>query len=239
MVRASDLVVARGRTVVLDGIDLDLRTGLVAVVGRNGCGKSSLLRVLATLDEPRSGTLTIGGLRVDERRERGAARRLTGYLTQEWDFPRGATVQDAVRYGAWLHRVDRSGPAVDRALARHDLASVGSRRLAALSTGTRRRVGLAQATVHDPRLLLLDEPTAGLDVEQRQRLWSSLHRQCGERLAMVVTHDLLEVREHCDLVVVLADGGVAHVGTPQGLADTSGLDAEEAIRRLASGIETR
>jgi ABC-type multidrug transport system ATPase subunit len=201
-----DLEVRRGRRLVVTAERLRLGPGTTAVVGPNGSGKSSLLRVLATVEPPATGRLLIAGSDPSLRSGLRAARRSLGYLPQAWDLPAGTRVIDAVRHGAWLHRVGDVDAVVDQALEDHDLAAHRVEALARLSGGTHRRVAIAQASLHRPAVLLLDEPTAGLDLGQRRRLWAWIRRRSATAAVLVVTHDVDEVVAHADAVVVVARG---------------------------------
>lgn len=149
--------------------------GVNGLLGPNGAGKSTLLGLLATLREPTSGTVTLDGIRLHgESRE--AVRKTIGFLPQRFDLMRWSSVERNVSYAAWAQGVDRS-ECVDRAheaLEIVDLVDASGKRVASLSGGQRQRVGIACAIAHRPTLVLLDEPTAGLDPAQRVQIRSYL-----------------------------------------------------------------
>lgn len=205
-----------GSTRALEPTSLTLGTGVVGLLGPNGAGKSTLLRLLATSMPPSSGTIAVAGHAVTgTMAERTAARRVIGYLPQEVGFPRGMTTFGFVDYIAvlkeWTDRGSRHRE-VDRVL---DLVGLGDRRtkrIRTLSGGQRRRLALSQAFLGDPRLIVLDEPTTGLDPEQRASLRTILSSRAGSGTVVVATHQTEDVAALCDRVIVLVDGRVLFDG---------------------------
>lgn len=212
-VELEDLAVRRGRRLVLERCTAQIGQGITAVVGRNGSGKTSLVRTLATVAPPAGGRLELAGHPVDRHRDRLLARRSLGYVPQEWALPGSATVEDALRHAAWLHRVADPDRAVDDALERLDLGVHRRQRLGRLSVGTRRRVAIGQAVVHHPAVLILDEPSAGLDAEQRDLLWTLLEERAERAAVLVVTHDLAEAEQRSRAILVVA-GGTLRTSAP-------------------------
>lgn len=205
---------------VLNGVDLLVQGGVIALLGSNGAGKTTLLRCVASLLEPDSGSVRVDGLNARSEAERIEIRRRLGYLPQESGFAAGSTVFDAVDYLAVLkeHRDDR----LRRRLVTDALDSVGladrmADRVSTLSTGMRRRVGLAQAMLGAPALLLLDEPAAGLDPDERQRVRDLLAARRGDATIMVSTH-LTDDAADADLVAVLHGGRIVFFDQPSRLA---------------------
>lgn len=205
---------------VLNGVDLLVQGGVVALLGSNGAGKTTLLRCVASLLEPDAGSVRVDGLDARSEAERIEIRRRLGYLPQESGFAAGSTVFDAVDYLAVLkeHRDDR----LRRRLVADALDSVGladrmADGLSTLSTGMRRRVGLAQAMLGAPALLLLDEPAAGLDPDERQRVRDLLAARRGDATIIVSTH-LTDDAADADLVAVLHDGRIVFSDKPSRLA---------------------
>ena len=160
-------------TTALDGVDLSFRPGITGLLGPNGAGKTTLLRIIATVLAPDEGGVRLLGRSPDDPRALAEVRRQLGYLPQEMGFPRGFTGFAFVDYMAvlkeWTERGSRHDE-VRRVLGLVDLADVATKRVRALSGGQRRRVALAQALLGDPALLLLDEPTTGVDPQQRVSL---------------------------------------------------------------------
>ena len=182
-----------GRTEVLKYMDLSLGSGVFGLLGPNGAGKTTLLRTLATAIEPSAGQLRLLGFDPADPGERRALRRRLGYLPQSLGYYPNFTVFEFVEYFALLKEVPKGEvrPAVARAIERVGLGDKARSKLKTLSGGMLRRVGVAQAVVNDPELLLLDEPTAGLDPEQRVG-FRALIREIGTRGTVVVSTDLVE-----------------------------------------------
>lgn len=226
-VDVDDLVVAYRRKTVLHGLDLQLGVGVHGLLGPNGAGKTSLVRVLATVLGARSGRVRLLGRDVADRGERTEVRRRLGYLPQSLGYFPGFTVSDFVEYMAWLNEMPSTkvAAAVDQALERVDLTDRANTRMRTLSGGMLRRAGIAQAIVNSPELLLLDEPTAGLDPEQRVG-FRALLRELGQSSTVVVsTHLVEDVASACTGVVLLDGGRVVFTGTSQALLE-AGVDGE-------------
>ncbi len=214
-----------GRTVALHPTTLALEPGVVGLLGPNGAGKTTMLRLLSTVLAPDAGTVTVAGHDVTgSHAERTEARRRIGYLPQEVVFPRGMTAFGFLDYIAVLKEwrdTARRHEEVRRVLALVDLADRGRMKVKALSGGQRRRLAIAQALLGVPDLLILDEPTTGLDPEQRASLRGLLSGLPGT--VLISTHQTEDVAALCDRVVVL-DAGLVHFdGTvPQLLATAAG-----------------
>jgi ABC-2 type transport system ATP-binding protein len=234
--RVRQVCVRFGPQAALDEVDLDLVHGsLTALIGPNGAGKTTLLRVLAGLQRPDSGTVEIlGALPVGKRNRE--LRRRTGYIPQDIALDPEMTGRETLTLLAALHGVPRGErPARIAELG----AAFGTgdhlpRLVSTWSGGLRRRLHLASGMIHDPDLLLLDEPTAGLDQKGSDALWSELRRRVAAgRTVAVVTHDLAAVERQAGFVAVLDRGRVAAFGTPSGLAAEQGVeDLAEVHRRL-------
>ncbi len=223
----TDLQVGYRRRRVLDGLSLELGTGVHGLLGPNGTGKTTLVRVLATVLKPDSGRVELLGRDRADRAERVEVRRRLGYLPQDFGYYPAFTVREFVEYIAWLKQVPsaRLPRAVDEALEKVELSDRADSKMRTLSGGMLRRAGIAQAIVNTPELLLLDEPTAGLDPEQRVG-FRTLLRTLGETASVVVsTHLVEDVASACTGVVLLVDGRVAFTGSPAELAG-AGADGE-------------
>jgi ABC-2 type transport system ATP-binding protein len=218
-----------GQRAALDGVDLDLlHGGLTALVGPNGAGKTTLLRVLAGLQSVDAGTVEILGGR-DLRRRAGY---IPQYIPQDIALDPEMTGREILVLMAALQGVrrrDRPGRVADLArtfgCAEHLPSPVSS-----WSGGLKRRLHLAAGMIQDPDLLLLDEPTAGLDLEGADFLWAELERRTAAgRAVAVVTHDLAAVERHARQVAVLDRGRVVALGPP---SEVGGGDLAAAFRRL-------
>jgi ABC-2 type transport system ATP-binding protein len=209
-----------GSRQVLSELDLLAQGGLITLLGANGAGKTTLLRCLATVMAPDTGTVMIDGLSPHREPERVEIRRRLGYLPQEFGFAPGARTFDAVDHIAVLkgYREDRKrrGLVFD-ALARVGLDGRAGDATAKLSGGMRRRLGLAQAILGDPTLLVLDEPAAGLDPDERQRMRQVLSERRRDATTIVSTH-LTDEASDADVIWVLHRSTIAFADTPSRLA---------------------
>jgi ABC-2 type transport system ATP-binding protein len=219
-----EVTVRLGSREVLRSVTLRVKQGVVAVVGPNGSGKTTLLRTLAGLVRTSSGEIRLAGCDMRSPAGIARARPALGFLPQDPAYHEHLRVREAILYAAWLHRIGRfeRERAVDRALGELDLWEVADRRLRHLSGGTRRRVYIAQALVHQPHVLLLDEPTVGLDPEHRVELRRLIRRLADGRLVLLTTHLTEDVELLPDRVVALVDGSVRFDGTPGELLAIAG-----------------
>ena len=218
-VALTDIHRSFGKNRAVDGVDLQLGTGVFGLLGPNGAGKTSMLRMLATVLPPTSGEIRL--LERDPRRPaaRREIRRRLGYLPQNLGYYPSFTVVEFIEYLALLKEIP--SPQVPKAVAvameRVDLGAKARAKLRTLSGGMLRRVGIAQAIVNDPDLLLLDEPTAGLDPEQRVQ-FRALMRSLGESVTVIVsTHLVEDVGAACSEVALMSAGKIVFRGTPEEL----------------------
>jgi len=240
-VRAIGATKSFGRARALDGVDFEAGHGITGLLGPNGAGKTTLLRLIATVLAPDRGTVSLLGRDPSRPDERTQIRRRLGYLPQEPGFHRGFTVFAFVDYVAILKEMtDRRArhDEVRRVIALTGLESVSGKRIRTLSGGMRRRVGLAQALLGDPELLVLDEPTAGLDPEQRLR-FRDMISQAGEgRTVVLSSHQTEDVAALCAKIAVIHQGRVGFAGTPTALTEQAvgrvWTDARRAPTALAA-----
>jgi ABC-2 type transport system ATP-binding protein len=220
-VRIEQLTRRYGRTTALDRVNLALGSGITGLLGPNGAGKTTLLSILATVASPDAGRLTVLGYDPADARERVEIRRRLGYLPQDLGYHRHFTVAAFLDYVAILKEItDTRGrhAEIARVLAAADLEAQARKRIRTLSGGMRRRLGLAQALLGEPRLLVLDEPAAGLDPEQRLRFRELLSRLPDDPVVLLATHQVEDVTAICGSVVVLLAGQVRFAGAPAELA---------------------
>ncbi|MEJ5913132.1 ATP-binding cassette domain-containing protein [Pseudokineococcus sp. 1T1Z-3] len=217
------MVLGRGRRArrAVSDLDLDLGVGVHGLLGPNGAGKTTLMRVLATVVPATHGQVRMLGLDVSEARERREVRRRLGYLPQTFGYYPRFTVEEFVTYFAWLKEVSGpgSGAAVARAIERVGLGDRAKDRMKTLSGGMLRRAGLAQALVNEPEVLLLDEPTAGLDPEQRLDFRALLRELGVDTTVVVSTHLVEDVASACTRVSVLDTGRLVRSCTREELAN--------------------
>lgn len=215
-------------TRVLRGIDWTVRSGVTGLLGPNGSGKTTLLSVMVGLLHPNEGSVTVlGGARF-------------GLVPQRFSMPSGMRLVDAVSYTAWLNGMAAgdSEPAARRALAAVDLASYADVKVRTLSDGQRQCAGIAAGLVHEPDVLVLDEPTAGLDTGQRWRVQDLITEIGRTHLVMVSTHLLDDVSYLCERVGVLTGGQLVFDGTVAEL-EAAGYDqpADSQRSALEAGYE--
>jgi ABC-2 type transport system ATP-binding protein len=220
-IRIEQLIRRYGHTAALDHVDLELSAGITGLLGPNGAGKTTLLTILATVASPDAGRLSVLGYDPAVASERLMIRRSLGYLPQELGYHRHFRVAAFLDYVAILKEITdsrRRHAEIARVLAETGLEPVAAKPIRALSGGMRRRLALAQALLGDPDLLVLDEPAAGLDPEQRLRFREMLSRLPADRVVVLATHQVDDVTAICSSVVVLLAGRVRFTGTPAGLA---------------------
>jgi ABC-2 type transport system ATP-binding protein len=213
-----------GATVALDGVDLTMERGITGLLGPNGAGKTTLLSILATVSEPDEGRVSVFGLDPRNAAERVEIRRRLGFLPQELGYHRHFTVAGFLDYVAILKEITdrrRRGEEVARVLAAVGLERRARTRIRTLSGGMRQRLGIAQALLGQPELLILDEPTAGLDPEQRLRSRELLSGLPGDPVIVLSTHQADDIAAICPKVIVLLQGRVRFAGTPAELAATA------------------
>ncbi len=218
-VEIKDLTRRFGRNQAVAGVDLETGPGVFGLLGPNGAGKTSLLRMMATVIPPTSGRLRLLDRDPGSYESRREIRRRLGYLPQTLGYYPGFTVVEFVEYFALLKDMPsaRVPAAVAAAIERVDLGSKAKAKLRTLSGGMLRRVGIAQAIVNEPELLLLDEPTAGLDPEQRVQ-FRALLRELGQRATVLVsTHLVEDVGAACAEVALMDAGKIVFHGTPDEL----------------------
>jgi len=219
------LTVTRGGREVLGGVSLDARVGEVTgLLGPSGSGKSTLIRVIAGVQSGVSGTVRVFGASPGSAEVRAEL----GYMTQEVSIYEDLTVLENVGYFAELR-----GATIGGLLDRVGLSDQRRALVRNLSGGQRARVSLAAALVGGPRLLLLDEPTVGLDPMLRRELWGLFKQLAGEGAALIVSSHVLDEARHCDRLVLLRDGDVLVNLTPAELIKRTGTDdMDEAFVRM-------
>ena len=221
---ADGIVKSYGRTRVLDGVSFAASRGVTGLLGPNGAGKTTLLRILATVLAPDEGVLELLGQDPGTAAGRLSVRRRLGYMPQEPGFHRLFTAFEFVDYVAVLKEMTERRARHDevrRVLDLVGLADVGGKRIRTLSGGMRRRLALAQALIGDPALVILDEPTAGLDPEQRMRFRDLVSRLGEQRAVVLSTHQTEDVAALCEQVVVVDHGRALFSGTVRNLVGSA------------------
>jgi ABC-type multidrug transport system ATPase subunit len=208
----------------LQDINLRIETGMFGLLGPNGAGKTTLLRILATLLHPTSGRVTIGSCDLGQRSHRKTLRTQLGYLPQELGFYPELTGREFLDYmGLLKHHYDRRvrRQQIEELLDIVNLTSIADHQIKTYSGGTKRRLGIAQALLGDPRLLVIDEPTAGLDPEERIRLRTLLTRLAGNRFVILSTHVVEDISQTCTRLAVLDQGTLIFDGLTRQLIETA------------------
>ena len=217
-----DVSFAYGRgPAVNQSLNLTLGPGIVGLLGPNGAGKSTLMRMLATLARPRSGRILWRG--TDIVRAPDTLRATLGYLPQDFGVYPALSAREFLTFLAAVKGLAAAATAerVDECLAQVGLVDVADRALAGYSGGMRQRVGIAQALLNDPQLLVVDEPTVGLDPAERLRFRHLLTELAGERLVLLSTHIVSDVEASAAALVILHAGRIVFNGTPQALIDAA------------------
>jgi ABC-2 type transport system ATP-binding protein len=223
-IAAHDLRKSFGRTTAVGGVSFSLEPGITGLLGPNGAGKTTLLRMLATVLAPDGGSLRLLGHDAADPVERVSIRRRLGYMPQEPGFHRAFTAFEFVDYIAVLKEMtDRRArhDEVRRVLSLVGLESVTRKRIRSLSGGMRRRVALAQALLGQPDLLVLDEPTAGLDPEQRLRFRELISAPSDGQTVVISTHQTEDVGALCHRVIAVDGGRTLFDGPPRALAQSA------------------
>ncbi|MXY55351.1 MAG: ATP-binding cassette domain-containing protein [Gammaproteobacteria bacterium] len=208
----------KGGHTALDGVDLSLGTGLFGLLGPNGAGKSTLMRIICTLLVPTAGTAKVYGY--DVTRERREVRELIGYLPQEfgaWRHHRTEEVLDTLARLSGLSNRKERRRRVAETLEMVGLDGVADRKVKKLSGGMVRRLGVAQALVHEPQVLIVDEPTVGLDPEERMRFRQLMNQLGRDRTILLSTHIVADLGGGCREMALLDSGRVEFQGTPENL----------------------
>ena len=205
----------------LKGISLDVPAGMFGLLGPNGAGKTTLMKILATLLEPDSGTAEMNG--IDLIIDKHGTRKMLGYLPQEFGLYPTLTAEQTLHYFAKLNGVfDRKerGSLVEALLDRVNLASERKQRVGGFSGGMRQRLGIAQALIGQPQLIIVDEPTAGLDPEERNRFHNLLSETADENgLVILSTHIVSDVSSLCSQMAVIRQGAIVASTAPQQAID--------------------
>ncbi len=209
----------------VDHINLSMENGVYGLLGVNGAGKTTLMRMLCTLIHPTSGSITCNGKNIFEMD--GEYRKLLGYLPQEFGFYPDFTVIDYLRYIASIKGLR---PATARKRINDVIRQVGmekqkNTKMKKLSGGMKRRVGIAQAILNNPKILILDEPTAGLDPRERIRFRNLISELSQDRLVLLSTHIVSDIESVASSIFMMKDGRVVLSGTMQELLDSASVKA--------------
>ena len=230
VIAVRDLTVVRGGREVLPGLSLDVTSGVTGLLGPSGCGKTTLMRCLVGAQRTRSGTVEVLG----EPAGGPALRTRVGYVTQAASVYDDLTVAENLGFFARVLGVERS--TADEAIDVVGLADHRRQVVGRLSGGQRSRVSLAVALLGSPDLLVLDEPTVGLDPVLRRDLWELFHRLAADGTAVLVSSHVMDEAERCDRLLLMREGRIIADGSPDEIrARTGAADIEQAFLRLVEG----
>ncbi len=201
-----------GKKQALTDVNLTIETGMFGLLGRNGAGKTTLMKVIATLLPRSEGEVSVCGRSTQRPQE---VRKIVGYLPQEFSMYPNMTVYEAMDYLGVLSGLDRKkrNQRIPRLLEKVNLQDAHRKKVKALSGGMKRRLGIAQAILHNPKVLIVDEPTAGLDPEERVRFRNLLCEIAEERIVILSTHIGGDIEATCEDIAVLDEGKVIYQGT--------------------------
>lgn len=205
----------------LDNVNLTIEKGMFGLLGPNGAGKSSLMRTIATLQQADEGSIVFDGIDVQNNPQ--ALRQKLGYLPQDFDVYPRVSAYDLLEHMAILKGIDNKKvrkESVEGLLAQTNLWDARKKAVSTFSGGMRQRFGIAQALLGDPDLIIVDEPTAGLDPEERNRFHNLLSTVGENKVVILSTHIVDDVEELCSKLAVLAGGKILLAGEPSELVDT-------------------
>lgn len=218
VVEIRGLTVVRGRHTVLEGLDLTIGEGVTGLLGPSGCGKSTLMRCLVGVQQVAGGTVEVLGQPAGAQ----GLRDRVGYVTQAASVYDDLTVAENLRFFAGVLGVDRTE--VDRVVAAVDLERYAGDVVGRLSGGQRSRASLAVALLGSPELLVLDEPTVGLDPVLREDLWDLFHELASTGVALLVSSHVMDEAERCGRLLLMREGHVLAEGTPTEIKERGGAD---------------
>ena len=209
-----------GQKTTLDNISLTIGNGMFGLLGRNGAGKTTLMQILSTLREPTSGKITFDSIPLEDTRQ---VRPLIGYLPQEFSLYPDMSVEEIMRYLAALSNLpmEIQRQRIPDLLQRVNLWEDRKKKIRKLSGGMKRRLGIAGALLHNPQVLIADEPTVGLDPQERLRFYALLNEFSSNRIVIVSSHIVSDIETVCERVAVLDAGKLLFTGTVEDLAQAA------------------
>ncbi|AFS79748.1 ABC transporter ATP-binding protein [Gottschalkia acidurici 9a] len=217
-IKISNLTKRFGTKTVLDNINLEIPSGMFGLLGRNGAGKTTLMRILTTLLIKNEGSVTICGVPVENTKD---IRKTIGYLPQDFSMYPNMTVYEVMDYLGILSEIPKHErkDIILKLLDKVNLLDCKKVRVKALSGGMKRRLGIAQAIMHNPKVLIVDEPTAGLDPEERIRFRNLLCEIAKDRIIILSTHIVGDIEATCENIAILNSGTVIYSGTTNELKE--------------------
>lgn len=231
-----------GKTVAVDDVSIQMPKGKVwGFLGPNGSGKTTTIRMICGLLKPTDGEGT--ALDLDIIDEASEIKRRTGYMTQRFSFWTDMSIRENLEFVARLYQLPNRKALVDKTLEQLGLSDRQQQLAGALSGGWKQRLALAAVTMHKPELLLLDEPTAGVDPQARRDFWDEIHKLANDGVTVLVSTHYMDEAERCDKIVYLANGKLITQGRVQEIIDKSGLITfrarGEGVRDLAPKFQQK
>ncbi|HBG5054170.1 TPA: ABC transporter ATP-binding protein [Clostridioides difficile] len=216
-IAVSNLSKRFGKKQALDNINLEIDSGMFGLLGRNGAGKTTFMRILATLLSKTEGSIHMCGVPIENTKE---IRNMVGYLPQDFSMYPNMTVYKAMDYLTVLSDIPlrKRRKIIAKLLSKVNLTNYQNVKVKSLSGGMNRRLGIAQALIHNPRVLIVDEPTAGLDPEERIRFRNLLCEIANDRIVILSTHIVGDIEATCENVAILNSGKVIYNGSTEALA---------------------
>jgi len=198
-----------GKKDALNSLDLVIPNGMFGILGRNGSGKSTLMNIIATI--PSKGTVTINGIEIKNSQK---IRQMIGYLPQDFDFYPNMKVSEVLYYLGFLSKINQTDfdKYVDLILRKVNLIDYKNKKVKSLSGGMKKRLGIAQAILHDPKVIIVDEPTAGLDPEERVRIRNLLSDLAENKIVIISTHIVSDIESTCNRIAILDKGSLVYKG---------------------------
>ena len=200
-----------GKKDALNSLDLVIPNGMFGILGRNGSGKSTLMNIIATILQPSKGTVTINGIEIKNSQK---IRQMIGYLPQDFDFYPNMKVSEVLYYLCFLSKINQKDfdKYVDLILRKVNLIDYKNKKVKSLSGGMKKRLGIAQAILHDPKVIIVDEPTAGLDPEERVRIRNLLSDLAENKIVIISTHIVSDIESTCNRIAILDKGSLVYKG---------------------------
>lgn len=224
-----------GKTVV-NGIDLQVETGeIYGFLGPNGSGKTTFIRMLCGLLTPDAGSGTCLGR--DILHEQALIKSEVGYMTQRFSYYEDLSIRENLDFIARIYGISDRKAAVDRSLERLGLANRSAQLAGQLSGGWKQRLALAACLIHGPKLLLLDEPTAGVDPKARREFWDEIHRLSTEGITVLITTHYMDEAERCHRLAFVFRGALLDLGTPAEILQRRGLRVAETVAESRAMLE--
>lgn len=216
-----------GKKQALNNINLEIEKGMFGLLGRNGAGKTTLMKSIATLLSLSSGNITVCGINVNESSK---IREMIGYLPQDFSMYSNMSAYEAMDYLGVLSGLDKKSrkERIPEMLSKVNLNNNMKTKVKAMSGGMRRRLGIAQAILHNPKVLIVDEPTAGLDPEERVRFRNLLSEIAEDRIVILSTHIVGDIESTCENIAVMDEGKIVFKGSVIDLLDKANGNIYEA-----------